>query len=50
MSHCIVGNRPLWQLTFVDGLDNGRVALIEKLHHSMADGVAALAYEAIRDE
>ncbi|HEY6428069.1 MAG TPA: wax ester/triacylglycerol synthase domain-containing protein, partial [Acidimicrobiales bacterium] len=34
-------NRPLWELTFVDGLKSGRIALIEKLHHSMADGFAA---------
>jgi diacylglycerol O-acyltransferase / wax synthase len=34
-------NRPLWSLIFVDGLDDGRIALIEKLHHSMADGIAA---------
>ena len=33
--------RPLWDLTFVEGLDDGRVALIERLHHSMADGLAA---------
>ncbi len=34
-------DRPLWELTFVDGLKNGQVALVEKLHHSMADGIAA---------
>ena len=33
--------RPLWELTFVEGLSDGRVGLIEKLHHSMADGLAA---------
>ena len=33
--------RPLWELTFVEGLESGRIALIEKLHHSMADGIAA---------
>ncbi len=33
--------RPLWELTFVDGLANDQIALIEKLHHSMADGIAA---------
>ncbi len=33
--------RPLWELTFVEGLSAGRVGLIEKLHHSMADGLAA---------
>ncbi len=32
---------PLWELIFVEGLDDHRVALIEKLHHSMADGLAA---------
>lgn len=33
--------RPLWELTFVEGLESGHIALIEKLHHSMADGIAA---------
>ncbi len=33
--------RPLWELIFVEGLTGGRVALVEKLHHSMADGLAA---------
>ena len=33
--------RPLWELVFVEGLENGQMALIEKLHHSMADGIAA---------
>ena len=33
--------RPLWELTFIEGLSEGRVALIERLHHSMADGLAA---------
>lgn len=32
---------PLWSLIFVEGLADGRVALLEKLHHSMADGLAA---------
>jgi diacylglycerol O-acyltransferase / wax synthase len=34
-------SRPLWELCLVTGLDGGRVALIERLHHSMADGLAA---------
>jgi WS/DGAT/MGAT family acyltransferase len=33
--------RPLWDLTFVQGLEEGNVAVIERLHHSMADGLAA---------
>ncbi len=34
--------RPLWEMWFVDGLDGGRVAVIEKLHHAMADGLAGV--------
>ncbi len=32
---------PLWQLTLVHGLPEGRQALILKYHHCVADGVAA---------
>lgn len=34
-------HRPLWELTFLTGLDDGRVVLVEKLHHAVADGLAA---------
>ncbi len=30
--------RPLWQFVQVDGLHGGKSALIEKLHHTIADG------------
>ena len=30
--------RPLWQFIIVEGLRGGRAALIEKLHHTIADG------------
>jgi len=33
---------PLWELWFVQGLSGGRVALIEKLHHALADGLAGV--------
>lgn len=35
-------SRPLWELWFVDGLSEGRVALIEKVHHSMIDGISGV--------
>lgn len=33
--------RPLWQLTFVEGLPGGRVAFVTKIHHAVADGMAS---------
>ena len=30
--------RPLWQFTVVEGLADGRAALIQKMHHTIADG------------
>jgi diacylglycerol O-acyltransferase / wax synthase len=34
--------RPLWELWLVTGLPEGRVGLVLKLHHSLADGLAAV--------
>ena len=33
---------PLWHLRFVTGLEGGRVALIERAHHAMIDGVSGI--------
>jgi len=33
--------RPLWQMYFAVGLAGGRVAVIGKVHHALADGVAS---------
>ncbi len=32
--------KPLWELWLVEGLENGRWAIISKVHHCMVDGVA----------
>jgi diacylglycerol O-acyltransferase len=37
-------DRPLWSLTYVDGLSRGRVALVFKLHHSIMDGQASVRF------
>ena len=34
--------RPLWEFTVVDGLADGRAALIIKIHHAITDGVGAI--------
>ena len=36
-------DRPLWDLTVADGLADGHVAFVVKIHHALADGAAAVA-------
>jgi WS/DGAT/MGAT family acyltransferase len=35
-------SKPLWEVWLVQGLEDGRFALISKTHHSMVDGVAGV--------
>ncbi|WP_208029324.1 wax ester/triacylglycerol synthase domain-containing protein [Rhabdothermincola sediminis] len=34
--------RPLWELTVVEGLPDGRAAMIIKVHHSLTDGIGGI--------
>ena len=35
-------NRPLWQFTVVEGLQDGGAALLAKMHHVISDGIGAV--------
>lgn len=35
-------SRPLWEMAWVDGLEDGRCALVAKLHHTMVDGMTGV--------
>jgi WS/DGAT/MGAT family acyltransferase len=34
--------RPLWEMTVVEGLEDGKAAIIGKVHHSITDGVGGM--------
>ena len=41
MSQVLDRNKPLWEMHVVDGLQDGRGAIIWRVHHSLCDGVSA---------
>jgi WS/DGAT/MGAT family acyltransferase len=40
-------DQPLWHLRFITGLDDGRIALVERAHHAMVDGVSGVDVSAV---
>ncbi len=43
LSQMLDRGKPLWEIHVVDGLHDGRGALIVRIHHALADGVAGAA-------
>jgi diacylglycerol O-acyltransferase / wax synthase len=40
VSQCLDRSRPLWRMTLIDGLADGRQALVLEVHHALGDGFA----------
>lgn len=39
-SQCLDRSRPLWRITLIDGLADGRQAIVLEIHHALMDGSA----------
>ncbi len=47
MSQQLDRSKPLWELTVVEGLEDGRFALVSKIHHCMLDGISGVDLMAV---
>lgn len=43
-SHPLDQTRPLWQFFVLEGMADGRIVLVQKIHHTLADGIASVNF------
>ena len=43
-SHPLDQTRPLWQFWVLEGMENGQIVLVQKIHHTLADGMASVNF------
>jgi WS/DGAT/MGAT family acyltransferase len=44
MCHRLDRQRPLWEMWIISGLADGRIAIVHKIHHCLADGAATVRF------
>lgn len=41
-AECLERTLPLWELWLIDGMNDGRVVMLQKVHHALTDGVGSV--------
>jgi diacylglycerol O-acyltransferase / wax synthase len=42
MARPLAPDRPMWEISVIEGLENGRTGILAKIHHALADGISGV--------